>query len=249
MADALLSVQGLVKRYGAVPASDGVELELQAGEIHALIGPNGAGKSTLIGQLAGEIAPDAGRVRLRGRDITVADAASRARLGIARSFQVSSLFGAMSVLDNARLALLGAERHCFRFWRPARADNALTQAAGVLLDEVGLRDRADVTVSALAHGERRQLEYALTLAAEPALVLLDEPMAGMGGEDSARMVALLEAHRGRHAMLLVEHDMDAVFALADRITVLVYGRVIASGAPAEVRADREVQRAYLGGDA
>ena len=246
MSDALLSVQGLVKRYGAVPASDNVELEIRSGEIHALIGPNGAGKSTLIGQLAGEISPDAGRVRLRGRDITRVDVASRARLGIARSFQVSSLFGAMSVLDNARLALLGAERHCFHFWRSARADAALAEAATALLHEVGLRERAQVQVAALAHGERRQLEYAMTLAAKPALVLLDEPMAGMGGEDSARMVQLLEAHRGRHAMLLVEHDMDAVFALADRITVLVYGRVIASGAPAQVRADPQVQSAYLG---
>ena len=249
MTESLLSVRGLVKRYGAIAASDGVDLEIPEGEVHALIGPNGAGKSTLIDQLAGETRPDAGSVLLRGTDITALDTPARARLGIARSFQVSSLFGAMSALDNARLALLGAKPHCFTFWRPVRRDRALTEAAHALLDEAGLAERAGVLASALAHGERRQLEYALALARAPALVLLDEPMAGMGVEDSARMVRLLQSHRGRHAMLLVEHDMDAVFALADRITVLVYGRVIASGAPAAVRADRAVQRAYLGGAA
>ena len=246
MADALLSVRGLRKHFGALPASDGVDLDVREGEIHALIGPNGAGKSTLVGQLAGEIAPDGGRILLRGRDISAETVPARVRLGLARSFQVSSLFGPMSTLDNLRLALLGAERHCFRFWRPARRDPALTGRALALLAEVGLESRAGQRVDALSHGERRQLEYLLALASSPAVMLLDEPMAGMGPEDGARMVKLLAAHRGRHAMLLVEHDMDAVFALADRVSVLVYGRVIACGTPDAVRADPQVQRAYLG---
>ena len=249
MAEPLLAVRALSKRFGALPASDAVDLDVRAGEIHALIGPNGAGKTTLVGQLAGEVVPDDGHVLLEGRDITRQSVPARVRLGLARSFQVSSLFAQMSALDNLRLALLGAERHCFRFWRPVRRDRALTARAEALLDEVGLASRAAQRVAALSHGERRQLEYLLALASSPSVVLLDEPMAGMGPEDSARMVELLAAHRGRHAMLLVEHDMDAVFALADRVTVLVYGRVIASGTPDAVRADPEVQRAYLGGAA
>ena len=249
MAEPLLEVRGLTKRFGALPASDGVDLGLHRGEIHALIGPNGAGKSTLVAQLAGEVVPDAGRVLLAGRDITRDPVPTRARLGIARSFQVSSLFADMSSLDNARLALLGAERHCFRFWRPVARDAALEERARDLLAEVGLQTRAAITVAALSHGERRALEYALALASRPAVLLLDEPMAGMGPEDSAHMVELLAGHRAQHATLLVEHDMDAVFALADRVTVLVYGKVIASGSPDTVRGDPEVQRAYLGGSA
>ena len=245
----MLSVRGLAKRFGAVPACDGVDLELHAGEIHALIGPNGAGKSTLIGQVAGEIRPDAGNIRLHGRDITDLSVAARARLGLGRSFQVSSLFTAMSVLDNARLALLAAEPHCFRFWRRAAADRDLRLASLALLGQVDLAGHAEQPVATLAHGERRQLEYALALAAAPTVLLLDEPMAGMGPDESSRMVELLAAHRSRHATLLVEHDMDAVFALADRVTVLVYGQVVASGDPQRVRTDPEVQRAYLGGDA
>ena len=249
MAEPLLRVQDLCKRFGALPAADNIDLELQAGEIHAVIGPNGAGKTTLIGQLAGEIAPDGGRILLHGKDIGGLGVAARARMGMSRSFQTTSLFPAFSVQDNALLAVLATRKHCFRLWRPARRDPVLVLEARAVLDEVGLGERAAVTVAELAHGERRQLEYAMALASSPSVLLLDEPMAGMGPEDSARMVELLQARRGQVAMLLVEHDMDAVFALADRVTVLVYGRVIASGSSASVRADPQVRRAYLGEDA
>ena len=246
MAEPLLQVAGLSKAFGAVVACDGVTLDLSAQEVHAVIGPNGAGKTTLIGQLAGEVRPDGGRIAFAGRDVTHLAGHARARLGIARSFQVTSLFPRLSALDNVALAVQAHDGHSFRFWRPARAERALRDPARAVLAQLGLEARAEVPVGALAHGEQRQLEIAMALATDPRLLLLDEPTAGMGREDSARMVELLAGLKGRVAMLLIEHDMDAVFALADRISVLVYGRVIATGAPEAVRADPEVRRAYLG---
>ena len=246
MAEPVLRVEGLSKSFGAIRASDSLSLEVAAGEIHAVIGPNGAGKTTLIAQLAGEIAPDDGRIWFQGRDVTALASHRRARLGLARSFQITSIFPSFSAEDNVALAIQARSGRSFRFWRPARKDPALREPAREVLERVGLSARAGVPAAILSHGEHRLLEIAMALAVEPKLLLLDEPMAGMGGADSARMVELLRTLKSRAAMLLVEHDMDAVFALADRITVLVYGRVIASGPPAAVRADPAVREAYLG---
>ncbi len=211
-----------------------------------MIGPNGAGKTTLIAQLAGELRPDAGRVLLGGEDVTHRPPAARARRGLARSFQSTSVLAGMTALDNAALAVQAHAGGSFRFWRPARHDPALREPAREALHRVGLAHRADVVAGALSHGEQRQLEIAMALAGEPRVLLLDEPTAGMSLEETRRMVALLDGLKGDRAMLLVEHDMEAVFALADRITVLVDGRVIATGAPAAIRADPAVRDAYLG---
>ena len=246
MAEPLLAIEALSKAYGAVRACDGVSLDLAEGEIHALIGPNGAGKTTLIGQITGEIAPDAGAIRLDGLAITDLPVPARAGRGIARTYQITSVLPRFSALDNVLLAALAQAGHGFRFWRPLHAEAALVARAREGLARVGLEARAAVPVGALSHGERRVLEIAMALASEPRLLLLDEPTAGMGREDSARMVALLGGLKGRVTILLVEHDMDAVFALADRITVLVNGAVVASGVPEAIRADPEVRRAYLG---
>ena len=242
----LLRVSGLAKRFGGIAASDGVDLSVAAGQCHALIGPNGAGKTTLISQVSGELKPDAGSIAFDGRDITAEPAPRRARFGLARSFQVTCLISSFTALENATLAIQAKQGHSFSFWRSARNDARLIGPAMAALDRVGLAGRAEVPASVLAHGEQRALEIALALALEPRLLLLDEPMAGMGPADAFRMIALLERLKGTVAMLLVEHDMDAVFRLADRISVLVYGKVIASGRPEEVRADPEVRRAYLG---
>jgi branched-chain amino acid transport system ATP-binding protein len=246
VAEALLHIEDLTKRFGGVVASDRISLAVAAGELHAIIGPNGAGKTTLIGELTGEVAPDAGRIRFDGRDITPLPTYRRSALGLARSFQITSLFPDFTALDNVALAVQAHAGHSFRFWRDARTESALRQAARAALDRVGLASRADVTVSKLSHGEHRQLEIAMALATGPRMLLLDEPMAGMGPEESARMVAMLRELKRELTILLVEHDMEAVFALADRITVLVYGRVIATGAPEAVRANAEVRQAYLG---
>jgi branched-chain amino acid transport system ATP-binding protein len=246
MAEPLLAVSGLKKRFGGLLATDGVDLSVADGEIHALIGPNGAGKTTLVAQLQGELAPDAGTIRFAGRDVTRLKPHQRAACGIARSFQITSIFLDMSALDNVALAVQAHAGHSFGMWKPARAQPELREPARAALDRVGLGGRADVRAANLAHGEQRQLELAMALATEPRLLLLDEPMAGMGTEESARIVALIGALKGKHGVLLVEHDMDAVFALADRITVLVYGRAIATGTPAEIRANAEVRQAYLG---
>ena len=246
MAEPLLEVRGLTKRFGGLIAVDGIDLTIWPGEIHAVIGPNGAGKTTLVAQLGGDLRPDAGRVRFAGRDVTHASAPARSHQGIARSFQVTSIFPDFTALDNVALAVQAHAGSSFRFWRPARRDPALREPARTVLRDVGLLDRADVLAIELSHGEQRQLEVAMALAARPRLLLLDEPMAGMGLEESARMVALLSGLRRRQAILLVEHDMDAVFALADRITVLVYGVVIASGPPAVIATDHRVREAYLG---
>lgn len=246
MTEPLLELQGLHKAFGALKASDGIDLTVLPGEIHALIGPNGAGKSTLIAQIAGGLKPDAGRVKLLGEDVTAWSVAARARLGLGRTFQVSSLAMEFSVLRNVMLAVQAREGGAFGFWAPVRRDPALREEALGVLDRVGLAARAEAPVSALSHGERRLLEVAMALAIKPRLLLLDEPMAGLGPEGTKELTAFLAGLKAEAGILLVEHDMDAVFALADRISVLVYGRIIASGSPEEIRSSPEVREAYLG---
>ena len=246
MTDVLLRIEALSKRFGGVLASDAISLEVPAGELHAIIGPNGAGKTTLIGQLAGEIAPDGGRIEFAKADITRLPAWRRSRLGLARSFQITSLFPDFSALDNVALAVQAHAGHSFQFWRDARSEPSLREPARAALARLAIAERADMLVSRLSHGEQRQLELAVALATRPRMLLLDEPMAGMGPDESARMVATLRELKGELTILLIEHDMEAVFALADRITVLVYGRIIASGAPEAIRADEKVREAYLG---
>jgi branched-chain amino acid transport system ATP-binding protein len=246
MAEPLLAVRGLRKRFGGLVATDGVDVDVAEGETLAIIGPNGAGKTTLIGQLAGDVRPDAGTIHFAGADVTPLSAAARSHRGLARSFQITSIFREFSALDNVALAVQAHAGHSFRFWRAARAEASLREPARAILEQVGLGARGGVVAGTLAHGEQRQLEIAMALATRPRLLLLDEPVAGMGLDESQRMVELLRALRGRHTIVLVEHDMDVVFALADRISVLVYGRVLATGAPEAIRLDAEVRRAYLG---
>jgi branched-chain amino acid transport system ATP-binding protein len=246
MSAPLLQVEHLAKRFGGIVATDDVVLNVVEGELHAVIGPNGAGKTTLIAQLSGQLTSDFGRVRFAGNDITALPVYRRSALGLARSFQITSLFLDFSVLDNVALVVQAHVGHSFRFWRDARSEAELREPARAALDRVGLGARADVPASALSHGEHRQLELAMALVGRPRLLLLDEPMAGLGPEESARMVTMLRTLKSEVTILLVEHDMEAVFALADRITVLVYGRVIASGAPADIRANAQVREAYLG---
>ncbi len=242
----LLAVAGLVKRFGGLTATDGVSLTVERGEVHAVIGPNGAGKTTLINQLSGELLPDAGSIRFEGREIAREPVFRRALMGVGRSYQITSVFPEFSVLVNVMLAVQAHAGHSFRFWRPIASEAALVEPARAALAEVGLAAKAAAPVATLAHGERRQLEVAMTLATRPRLLLLDEPMAGMSLAESERMVELLASLKGRYGVLLVEHDMDAVFKLADRITVLVYGQVIACGDPASIRANADVRAAYLG---
>ncbi|SMH57107.1 ABC transporter ATP-binding protein [Azospirillum agricola] len=242
----LLEARALVKRFGGLNATDRLSLSVAKGELHALIGPNGAGKTTLIGQLSGELKPDEGRILFDGRDVTALPVHKRAQRGLARSFQITSVFPSFTALDNVALAVQAHAGHSFRFWRDAARDRRLSDPARAVLERVGLGPRGNTPASALAHGEKRQLELAMALATGPKLLLLDEPMAGMGPEESARMVRLLAELKGGVTILLVEHDMDAVFALADRITVLVRGAALATGAPAAIRADAAVREAYLG---
>ena len=249
MTDALLSVRGLRKRFGGVVATDRVDLDVRRGEVHALIGPNGAGKTSLIAQLSGALLPDDGRIDFDGDEVTRWPQHRRVRRGLARSFQITRLFKGFSALDNLAIAVQARSGTSLSFWRPVAAERALADEARALLGEIGLAERADVPAAQLSHGEQRALEVGVALATRPQLLLLDEPMAGTGPEDSARMVALIGRVRERAAILLVEHDVDAVFRLADRVSVLVNGRVIASGEPAAVRADREVITAYLGEEA
>ncbi len=244
----MISVRGLTKSFGGITATDNVDLEIRQGEIHAIIGPNGAGKTTLIAQLTGSLKVDKGSIHFLDTEITNLPPYARSHLGLARSFQITSVFHDLSVLNNAALAVQAHAGHSYRFWKPAETDPALTVPAMAALARVGLEARAQTLTRNLSHGERRQLEIAMALATGPKVLFLDEPMAGMGAEESARMVDILRQLRGENTILLIEHDMDAVFALADRITVLVYGRVIASGTPQEIRADGEVRRAYLGGE-
>jgi branched-chain amino acid transport system ATP-binding protein len=246
VADPLLRVEKLVRRFGGILATDHVSLDVVKGELHAIIGPNGAGKTTLISQLTGHLSPNSGSVFLGGRDITGLPAYRRSALGLARSFQITSLLPDFTAADNVALAAQAHHGHSFRFWANARKERVLRDAARAALERVGLGARADVLVSRLSHGEQRELELAVALATRPKLLLLDEPMAGLGVTESARMVKLLQELRREVTVVLVEHDMAAVFALADRISVLVYGRVIVSGAPADIRQNDEVKRAYLG---
>jgi branched-chain amino acid transport system ATP-binding protein len=246
MHEPMLEVVALSKRFGGIVASDHLSLAVAAGELHAVIGPNGAGKTTLVSQLAGQVLPDSGSIRFEGRDITRLPTFRRSALGLAQSFQITTLMLDFSVLDNVALAVQARAGHSFRFWRNALRDPALRDPAREQLARVGLADRADEVASRLSHGEHRQLEIAVALAGRPRMLLLDEPMAGLGPEESSRMVALLRELKQEFTILLIEHDMDAVFALADRITVLVYGRVIDSNIPTRIRANAEVQQAYLG---
>ncbi len=248
MTSPILEVHNLCKSFGGVVATDNVNLQVTEGEIHALIGPNGAGKTTLISQLSGLLTPDSGSIFFQGNDITGLPPYRFSQAGLARSFQITSVFQELSLQDNVALAVQAHAGHAFRFWRNARKDQALQKPALDYLSRVGLADRADWLASEVSHGERRQLEIAMALATDPVLLLLDEPMAGMGKDESAELIDILNRLRGTKTLLLVEHDMDAVFALADRISVLVYGKVIASGTPAEIKSDTRVRNAYLGED-
>ncbi|TWT15789.1 ABC transporter ATP-binding protein [Reyranella sp. CPCC 100927] len=243
---ALLQVRGLAKRFGGLVVTDDVDLDVHAGEIHALIGPNGAGKTTLINQLSGELAPDRGSVRLAGTVLDALSVGKRVRRGLARTFQITQLLADDTVLDNVALAVQARQGHSFRFLADARRDVGVREAAAGYVTQAGLGDRRDVPVADLSHGEQKQLEVAIALATEPKLLLLDEPMAGLGHSESRQMIDVLRTVKGRVAMLLVEHDMDAVFALADRISVLVYGRIIATGTAEQIRDNAEVRTAYLG---
>jgi branched-chain amino acid transport system ATP-binding protein len=246
VAEPLLRIENLVRRFGGIVATDNLSLDIARGELHAIIGPNGAGKTTLISQLIGQLRPTAGTIRFAGQDVTHLPAWKRSRLGLARSFQITSLLPNFTAADNVALAAQARDGHSFRFFGNARQEKQLRAAAHAALERVGLLGRADVVVSRLSHGEQRELELAVALATKPQLLLLDEPMAGLGVTESARMVKLLAELRQEVTIVLVEHDMNAVFALADRITVLVYGRVIASDVPAAIRTNEEVKRAYLG---
>ncbi len=242
----MLEVRGLSKSFGALRASDGIDFDVREGETHAVIGPNGAGKTTFISQLAGDLRPDSGSIVFAGEDVTALPAPRRARRGLARSFQITSIYKVFTALQNVLLAVQACAGHSFRFWRPAFRDAALLRPAEQILAGVGLGGRAAVPAANLSHGEQRQLEVAMALATRPRLLLLDEPMAGMGAEESQRMIEFLASLKERHSIILVEHDMDAVFRLADRISVLVYGRVIATDTPENIRNNEEVRRAYLG---
>ncbi|CAA9427208.1 MAG: Branched-chain amino acid transport ATP-binding protein LivG [uncultured Ramlibacter sp.] len=243
---AVLELQGLHKRFGGVAATDGVDLRVAAGEIHALIGPNGAGKTTLIGQVSGQLSSDSGRVTFDGIDITRLPMHQRSRRGLARSFQITRLFRSMSVLENMAVAVQAAQGRTFSAWRRLRADTQLFDRAAAMLARLNLADKKDWRTEQLSHGEQRALEVGMALAGQPKLVLLDEPLAGMGAQESEAMTALVAGLRQEFAVLLVEHDVDAVFRLADTVSVLVNGRIIASGKPQDVRRDPAVAAAYLG---
>ena len=246
--DLHLEVRDLSKSFGQVHAIRNVNLGVERGEVHAVIGPNGAGKTTLLAQLSGALKPDRGEIVFDGHNIAGLPAHKISMLGLARSFQVTSIFLDFTAEDNVALAVQAHTGHSFKFWQPARTDRRLRDPAREALETVGLADRADMLAADLSHGEQRQLEIAMAIATGPSMLLLDEPMAGMGAEESARMVELLRTFARDHTILLIEHDMDAVFALANRITVLVYGEAIATGAPDEIRGNDEVRAAYLGED-
>jgi branched-chain amino acid transport system ATP-binding protein len=248
MDDALLSLRNLRKRFGGLAVTDDVSLDVAPGEIHAVIGPNGAGKTTLINEISGVLPMDEGRILFEGRDITALSLPRRARLGLARSFQITSVIPAFTALENVALAVQARAGSSFRFLRPAATESRLNGPAMAALDQVGLAARADIQAGAMSHGEKRQLELAIALATEPRLLLLDEPLAGAGPEETERLIGILRGLKSRYAILLVEHDMQAVFAMADRISVLVYGRVIATGGPDAIRGNAEVRAAYLGED-
>ena len=242
----LLKVQGLNKAYGGVKATDDLHLSLDQGELHAVIGPNGAGKTTLISQLCGNVMPDSGTVYFAGRDITTLGEHQRPHLGMSRTYQITSLIRTMSVLDNLQLAVQVRAGHSFKFWTNARTRRSQREKASIFAAQVGLEEKLNSRVDNLAHGEQRRLEVAMALAGDAQLLLLDEPLAGLGAQEAQQMISLLKSLKGQQTMLLIEHDMDAVFSLADRISVLVYGHIIATGRPEEIRANADVQQAYLG---
>lgn len=249
MSEPVLATQNLMKSFGALKATDDVSIDLHPGEIHAIIGPNGAGKSTLISQISGGLKPDAGRIFLGGRDVSHLGPEARARAGLGRTFQISALCMEDSVLENAVLGAMGASGGAWRFWRAALKTDALLERAEDALERVGLADERETRCANLSHGQRRQLEVAVALTLAPKAFVMDEPMAGLGAGGSKRLTSFLDGLRAQAPILLVEHDMDAVFALADRISVLVYGKVIATGTTDEIRASREVREAYLGEEA
>ncbi|MDV4145693.1 ABC transporter ATP-binding protein [Shimia sp. FJ5] len=248
MSDPILATHGLSRSFGALKATDNVSIDLRAGEIHAIIGPNGAGKSTLIQQISGALAPDQGRIELLGEDITRLSTVARARAGLGRTFQISALAMEDTVFENAMLGALGARGNPWSFWRAAKRDAALSETALAALEQVGLAEARDMRTADLSHGQRRQLEVAVALTLAPRAFLMDEPMAGLGASGSKQMTGFLDGLRAEAPILLVEHDMDAVFALADRISVLVYGQIIATGTVDDIRKDAAVRAAYLGED-
>lgn len=242
----ILKTEGLVKRYGGILVTDSVSIDICPGEIHAIIGPNGAGKTTLINQLSGELASNEGKVWYDGQDVTALPIHARARSGLLRSYQITSIFEEFTVRENAVLAAIGASEHGWRFWLPMMSRINRVDAANAALRDCGLLRVANMPAGDLGYGERRQLELAMALAARPKFLLLDEPMAGMSVQESAAVISMLAGLKGRYSILLIEHDMDAVFALADRITVLVYGKVLFTGTPDEIRNHPEVRAVYLG---
>lgn len=242
----LLSIRGLVKRYGGLTVTDHVDMDILPGEVHAIIGPNGAGKTTLISQIVGEVKNDEGSISLGDRPINDLDVAQRAQAGIGRSYQITSVIPRFTVLENVILAVQGCRGHAYRFWTPAVETVELTSRADEIIELLGLTARRDDPAASLSYGQQRQLEMAMALALEPKVLLLDEPMAGMGHGETSHMVDLLLRLKGRYGILLIEHDMDAVFRLADRISVLFYGKVIYCGDPAAVKDNPQVREAYLG---
>ncbi|MCX7783186.1 MAG: ABC transporter ATP-binding protein [Meiothermus sp.] len=244
----LLAIEHLTKQFGGLAAVNDCNLRVEVGEIHALIGPNGAGKTTLINQISGVLQPTKGQIRFDGKEITHTPQHQRVWLGLARTFQITNLFKSYTVLENLELAVQARSGSSFRFWSPVKRETRLREEAEQISELLGLTPRNHTVVAQLSHGEQRQLEVGLALACKPKMLLLDEPMAGMGPEESGRMVELIAKLGQSVTILLVEHDMDAVFRLAQRISVLVYGHVIASGAPEEIRANPEVHKAYLGDD-
>ena len=242
----MLKINSLVKSFGGLLATDNLSFEVELGTIHAVIGPNGAGKTTLIRQITGETKPDSGTIIFDGKDISDIPVHLRSALGLARSFQITNIFPDMSTWDNVALAVQAHAGHSFHFWKDARKDPVLREPALVFLQQVGLEERTDIVAGQLSHGEHRQLEIAMALATRPKMLLLDEPMAGMGPEESKAMVKILQGLKRKLTILLIEHDMDVVFTLADQITVMVYGRGIATDAPEAIRKHPEVQAAYLG---
>ncbi|MGE3148967.1 MAG: ABC transporter ATP-binding protein [Pseudorhodoplanes sp.] len=246
MTEPVLAIDGLCKKFGGLTVTDSVALSVMPGELHAVIGPNGAGKTTLINQVSGFVRPDSGVIRFAGQDITSLPVHARAALGLARSFQITSVIPDFSALENVALAVQARSGSSFRFFGCVGAEDDLNRQAEAMLAEVGLSERAGARAGELSHGEKRALELAIALAMRPKLLLLDEPMAGTGRDETGRLIEVLRGLKGRFPIMLVEHDMTAVFALADRISVLIYGRIIASGAPEEVRANPAVVQAYLG---
>ncbi len=246
--DTVLQTTNLVKQFGGIRAVDGVNLSVARGELHAIIGPNGAGKTTFMAQLAGELKPDHGTITFEGIDITQTDAPRRARLGLARTFQITSLIMPMTLLENTMLAVQATHRHSFRLWTLVHRDREMREAAMHALTQVGIEAHADCIAAEVSYGLHRQLEIAMALAMKPKLLLLDEPASGMGAEQSAQIVDLLEGLKRKLTIVLIEHDMDAVFSLADTVSVLVSGRMIATDSAANIRNNTEVQRAYLGED-